>query len=181
MAAHLFYERGYEGTKLDEIAEMLQVTKPYLYSYFRNKAEILFEICQTGIRLSLAELDNALSVEAPADRRLREAVQRVSRVVIDKRESVVVYAREEKNLDADDAARIRALRHTFDRRISDLLREGVDQGVFEVEDFSVAATTVGGIISWLPNWYVPEGRLSAGEVVGITVRLVERMLREDSK
>jgi AcrR family transcriptional regulator len=181
VAAHLFYERGYEGTKLDDISEMLQVTKPYLYSYFRNKAEILFEICQTGIRLSLAELDAALALDAPPDRRLREAVERVAHVVIDKRESVVVYAREEKNLDADDSARIREMRHAFDRQISELLRAGVEAGLFEVEDYSVAATTIGGIVSWLPNWYVPAGRLSADEVVGITVRLVERMLQGDTK
>ena len=181
VAAHLIYEKGYEGTRLDEIAANLQVTKPYLYSYFKNKAEILFEICQTGIRLSLDELDAALALDASPARRLQEGVERVAHVVIDKREYVVVYEREEKNLDPEDAQRIRDMRHQFDQRLSALLKEGVECGDFEVEDYSVAATTIGGIVSWLPNWYVAGGRLSADQVVTITTRLVERMFRPDAR
>ena len=177
VSAHLFFEQGYEGTTLDEIADKLQVTKPYLYSYFQNKAEILFEICQTGIRKSLAALDEALALEGSPTRRLKAAVERVALIVIDKREYVAVYAREEKNLPPDKVRQIREMRRSFDQRVAALLKEGVKRGEFSVEDFSVAATTIGGIVSWLPNWYVPAGRLSANEVTAITVRLVERMLQ----
>ena len=177
VSAHLFFEQGYEGTTLDEIANKLQVTKPYLYSYYRNKSEILFEVCQTGIRKSLAALDEALALEGTPTRRLKAAVEQVALIVIEKREYVAVYAREEKNLVAEKAREILEMRRSFDQRIAALLREGVKKGEFHVEDFSVTATTIGGIVSWLPNWYVPTGRLSANEVTAITVRLVERMLQ----
>ena len=48
-ARELFFAHGYEATTLDAIAESLQVTKPFLYSYFRNKSEILNAICEVGI------------------------------------------------------------------------------------------------------------------------------------
>ena len=177
VASHLFYERGYESTTLDTIADRLQVTKPYLYSYFQNKGDILFEICQTGIRKSLAVLDDALALKGSPLLRLRAAVQRVAHIVIDKREYVVVYEREEKNLPPEDAQEILKQRRSFDRRLKALLAEGVKAGEFAVPDLSVTATTISGIISWLPSWYVPTGRLSQDEVVDITVELVEKLVR----
>ena len=48
-ASHLFYTHGYETTTLDAVAEQLNVTKPFIYSYYKNKGELLYEICQTGI------------------------------------------------------------------------------------------------------------------------------------
>lgn len=175
-AAHLFFQQGYEGTTLDAIAQRLNVTKPYLYSYFQNKGEILFDICQAGIQHSLAALDEALAIEGPPAVRLKAAVERVARIVIDRREYVAVYQREEKNLRPEEAQLIVRLRKEFDRRMRRLLEEGMQSGDFQVEDVSVAATTIGGIVSWLPTWYVPNGRLSPSEVITYTVKLILRMV-----
>jgi len=38
-AVELFYERGYENTTLDAVAERLGVTKPFIYAHFRSKTE----------------------------------------------------------------------------------------------------------------------------------------------
>lgn len=180
-AAHLFFQNGYESTTLDSIAQQLQVTKPYLYSYFGNKNEILFEVCQTGIRHSLAALDGALALKAKPGVRLKASVEKVARIVIDRRQYVAVYQREEKNLNPEDARIIKNMRKAFDRRIGALLSEGIESGDFVVDDVSVTATTIGGIISWLPNWYIPEGRLSASEVIAYTVQLVHRMVTTRSQ
>src|SRR5690349_13362246 len=67
----LFFAQGYESTTLDTIAAELQVTKPFLYSYFRNKSEILNAICEIGMRTPLAALDEALSVKLPPGEKLR--------------------------------------------------------------------------------------------------------------
>ncbi|MCC5868053.1 MAG: TetR family transcriptional regulator [Gammaproteobacteria bacterium] len=175
-AAHLFFVNGYEGTTLDSIAQQLQVTKPYLYSYFNNKSEILFEICQTGIRHALTALDEALVLEAKPGLRLKAVVEKVARIVIDKREYVAVYQREEKNLRPEEARVIKTMRKEFDRRIGKLLAEGIECREFAMDDISVTATTIGGILSWLPNWYLPAGRLSESEVITYTVKLVNRMV-----
>jgi AcrR family transcriptional regulator len=39
-AFHVFIEKGFEKTSLDEIAARLDVTKPALYRYFKNKDEL---------------------------------------------------------------------------------------------------------------------------------------------
>ena len=40
-AVKLFYERGFSGTTLDDIAGKLGVTKPFIYTHFRSKVESL--------------------------------------------------------------------------------------------------------------------------------------------
>jgi AcrR family transcriptional regulator len=176
VSVHLFYEQGYEGTTLDDIARQLHVTKPYIYSYFQNKGDILFEICQTGIRKSLEALDTALNRDASPMVRLKTAVESVARIVIEKRMYVVVYMREDKNLALADAQKILEQRRVFDHRVTDLLDEGIASGEFSMPDKVVTATTIGGIVSWLPNWYMASGRLTESEVIAATVKLVEKML-----
>ena len=39
-AAELFFENGYAGTTVDAIARKLDMTKAFMYYYFKDKAEI---------------------------------------------------------------------------------------------------------------------------------------------
>jgi len=52
-AVKLFYERGFSGTTLDDIAGKLGVTKPFIYTHFRSKVELLEAICRPTIEMSL--------------------------------------------------------------------------------------------------------------------------------
>ena len=177
-ASHLFFANGYEATTLDAVAEQLHVTKPFIYSYYRNKSELLSEICQTGIQLSLTALDEALAVEGTATERLKMAVDRVARIIIENQKYISVYQREEKSLDPEDARRIRELRHQFDIRIAALLALGKKNGEFEFDDASRTAIWIGGVLSWIASWYHEGGRWSATEVVmdviTITMKIVEK-------
>lgn len=175
-ASHLIYRLGYEGTTLDAVAERLHVTKPFIYSHYRNKGEILFDICRTGIALSLEALRAALQARGSATERLRLAVEQVARIVIDNQEYIVVYEREEKNLEPGDARQIREQRHRFDTELGALLREGQAAGEFEIDDISLVSLTIGGMISWVSLWYSPEGKRSASEIIAHLIHSVEKIV-----
>ncbi|MEO0572129.1 MAG: TetR/AcrR family transcriptional regulator, partial [Bacteroidota bacterium] len=98
-AARLFFSQGYENSSIDAIAERLQVTKPFIYSYYKNKGEILYDISRLGISESLKVLDECLAVSGSSWDRLKMIVDRVTRLILDNDESIVVYLREEKNLE----------------------------------------------------------------------------------
>ena len=51
-AVKLFYARGFTGTTLDDIAAELGVTKPFIYTHFRSKVELLAALCKPTIELS---------------------------------------------------------------------------------------------------------------------------------
>ena len=176
-ASHFFFANGYEATTLDSVAEQLNVTKPFIYSYYKNKGELLYEICQTGIQLSLTALEEALSVEGTATEQLKIVVERVARIIIENQRYISVYLREEKSLLAEDARRIRDLRHTFDTKLAALLEKGKRSGEFDVAAPSRTAIWVSGLLSWIALWYHEGGRWSATEVVMDAITMVQKMVQ----
>jgi AcrR family transcriptional regulator len=164
-AVRLFYERGFSGTTLDDIAGKLGVTKPFIYTHFRSKVELLEAICRPTIEMSLEAIAKAVQREGRASDRLFHGVVDFGKVVLQRQANIAVYFREEKNLSASGLADINALRKRFDRVLSELLEEGAAAGEFQIADIRVAALAIGGMVSWAYTWYQPGGRLSIDDVV----------------
>jgi AcrR family transcriptional regulator len=61
-AVRMFLERSYAHTSMNDVAKQLNITKPALYHYFRNKEEILVEIYQLGTDL-IDEMLDAIEAE----------------------------------------------------------------------------------------------------------------------
>jgi AcrR family transcriptional regulator len=163
-AVKLFYERGFSGTTLDDIAGKLGVTKPFIYTHFRSKVELLEAICRPTIEMSLAAIADAAAQQGSTAVRLFSGVVAFTKVVLTRQANIAVYFREEKNLSATGLADINALRKRFDRVLSDLLEEGANAGEFHIADIRVAALAIGGMVSWAYTWYQPGGRLSIDDV-----------------
>jgi AcrR family transcriptional regulator len=172
----LFYSLGYEATTLDAIADGLKVTKPFIYSYFKNKSEILRAICEIGIRSSLHSLDEALATSLPPREKLRMIVESVASIIIKNQKYIVVYEREEKNLQPKDAKQLMALRKEFGIRLATLLEAGARSGDFDVDDPLLTAVSIGGLVTWVASWYRPLGRWSQTDVTIHMIRNVERMV-----
>jgi TetR/AcrR family transcriptional regulator, cholesterol catabolism regulator len=164
VAAELFYERGYENTSLDAVAERMGVTKPFIYAHFASKAELLAEICSRGIASALAALDGVLTMPGTPTERLAEVGQRFVAAVLTSQRHIAIFTREEKHLLAEDFRRINDMRREFDRKLVGLLDEGVAPGEFHLHDTRMAALAIGGMVSWAYVWYRPSGRLTLEEV-----------------
>ena len=163
-AVKLFYERGFSGTTLDDIAAKLGVTKPFIYTHFRSKVELLEAICRPTIEMSLEAIAEAARQPGSAARRLFDGIVNFSKVVLQRQANIAVYFREEKHLSDPGLAEINALRKRFDRVLSGLLEEGSASGEFRIADVRVAALAIGGMVSWAYTWYQPDGRLPIEEV-----------------
>jgi AcrR family transcriptional regulator len=163
-AVKLFYARGFTGTTLDDIAAELGVTKPFIYTHFRSKVELLAALCTPTIELSLAAVENAAQDPGGPSERLRRAVVDFTHVVLSRQANIAIFFREEKNLAPEALAEINALRKKFDRVLSELLAEGVAAGEFQIADVNLAALAIGGMISWAYTWHRSGGRLKLEEM-----------------
>jgi TetR/AcrR family transcriptional regulator, cholesterol catabolism regulator len=174
-AVKLFYERGFTGTTLDDIAAELGVTKPFIYTHFRGKVELLAALCKPTIELALAAVANAAARTGTPSDRLRIAITDFTKVVLQRQPNIAIYFREEKHLSPEALAEINVLRREFDHLLSDLLLEGTATGEFEIQDHSLAALALGGMISWAYTWYRPGGRLTLEETAARMADLALRM------
>ncbi len=163
-AVKLFYARGFTGTTLDDIAAELGVTKPFIYTHFRSKVELLAALCTPTIELSLAAVENAARELGSPSERLYRAVVDFTHVVLSRQANIAIFFREEKNLAPEALAEINKLRKKFDRVLSELLAEGVAGGEFFIADVHLAALAIGGMISWAYTWHRPGGRLKLEEM-----------------
>jgi TetR/AcrR family transcriptional regulator, cholesterol catabolism regulator len=175
-AVKLFYERGFSGTTLDDIAGKLGVTKPFIYTHFRSKVELLEAICRPTIEKSLAAIADAAEQRGSASERLFNGVVNFTKVVLQRQANIAVYFREEKSLSEAGLGEINAMRKAFDRVLSDLLDEGVGAGEFHIADVRVAALAIGGMVSWAYTWYQPGGRLSIDDVGAQMARFAVEMV-----
>ena len=164
VAVDLFYAQGYENTTLDAVAERLGVTKPFIYSYFKSKSELLAEICQRAILGSLDEMNKVIATDTGPVERLRRLAEVFTLTVLRSQKHIAIFAREEKNLSARDFKRISSLRREFDRKLNKLLQEGCDTGAFQVADRELAALAIGGMVSWTYVWFRGGGRLAPEEL-----------------
>ncbi|MCL4744505.1 MAG: TetR/AcrR family transcriptional regulator [Burkholderiaceae bacterium] len=163
-AAALFRDRGYERTRLNDIAQALNVTKPTLYYYVKNKEDILVEIQQTGfdeIMDELAKLDRGTQSGAEI---LRGLIVRYANWITS--EFGICVARHFLiTLAPENLARLRKARRTVERKIRDTIARGVEDGSIRPCEPWIVATAVVGALNWMAFWYKPAaGRRGAGEL-----------------
>ncbi len=175
-AADMFFEQGYAAATLDALAQSMDVTKPFIYTYFKNKAEILTAISETGIDESLAALRLGQAEANTALAQLRLAMAAAARSVIRFQKYVVVYQRELKALAPVDAQRILRKRVDFDHQVAALILRGMAEGEMQVENPSMTSVWIGGLLSWIPVWHNPAGRQKPDRVAAEFVAAVDRLI-----
>ncbi len=176
-AVDLFYRNGYERTTLEEVADSLNVTKPFIYAHFASKADLLAEICIRAIRHVHGALNQILNEEGSHADRLQRIVREFLTAVLDNQAHAVIYSREETELKTADRDAINGLRRSFDRQLVDLLEAGMHAGEFTIDDIGVTALAIGGIVGWAPVWYRPNGRLSKEELTQKLAALALNMVK----
>ena len=172
VAAALFRERGYERTRLDDIARTLNVTKPALYYYVKNKEDILVEIQHTGLDEIMQELGALGQKDRSGADVLRRAVVRYAHWVTG--EFGVCVARHFlMELTPENTARLRAARRSVERRIRETVARGINDGSLRRCVPWVVAASIVGSVNWMAFWYQEgPGRRSAGEVGNAFVDLL---------
>ncbi|TWG92802.1 TetR family transcriptional regulator [Mesorhizobium sp. J18] len=175
-AVELFYEHGYENTTLEAVAERLGVTKPFIYTHFSSKSELLAEICSRGIGSSLEAMNSVIPMKASPTQKLKVLAQRFVTAVLDSQMHIAIFSREEKNLAPNDFERINNMRRDFDKKLTGLLREGMEAGEFSLKDVHVAALSIGGMVSWAYVWFRPTGRLSVQRIADEMSQLILQLV-----
>jgi TetR/AcrR family transcriptional regulator, cholesterol catabolism regulator len=174
-AVDIFDRQGFGHTTLDQLAEAMGVSKPFIYNHFKSKQELLAVICAQGIADSMQAIDRALASAGTPREKLAGFARDFMLAVVGRRRQLAIYTREETSLTPGDRATIQGQRREFDRKLKALLEAGVASGDFEFADTRVAALAVGGVASWAGVWYRPDGRLPPEAVANQVSALVLAM------
>jgi AcrR family transcriptional regulator len=162
-AARAFKERGYHHTSLDDIAALLNVTKPTIYHYVDNKEQILFECFRTGLDQIRAAIGAVRQEERPARERLEIVIRRYAAAVTSEFGWCMVRA-EDLDLGPALSGQVKALKSEIDQGIRRLLREGSDDGSIRDVDPKMTAFALAGALNWIAHWYRSDASLTPDEI-----------------
>jgi AcrR family transcriptional regulator len=162
-AAQLFNERGFHATSLDDIAARLNVSKPTLYYYVKNKDEILIECVRKGLQMMLAGIEETRNAGGKAIDQLMACMRVYTRIVtMDFGMCVIRVADDE--LPQESRTELRRLKSGIDMEFRRLVTEGIAEGSLQPCDPKMAAFVIAGALSWIGRWYQPGGGYTPEEI-----------------
>jgi AcrR family transcriptional regulator len=176
-AAHMFLEQGYRRTSMSELAKRLNITKPALYYYFRNKEEILVECYLAGITLIESLLDKALVSRGTGLDKVKAYIEAYAKSVVLYDFGRCVAMLDENELSSETRKEVRALKRRIDVSIRGYVEEGIADRSIAPCDAKLASFAMSGAINWIGTWYKPAGELSGLEIADHFARLLVDGLR----
>jgi AcrR family transcriptional regulator len=162
-AAQLFLEKSYGRTSLNDVADRLNITKPALYHYFRNKEEILLECYRLGCGL-IDEILNDIATHCGTGLEKVEAFIYSYANVMTVNFGRCVMRLDDGDLSSEALAEVRNYKRKIDRRLRSFVQEGIDDGSIVPCDPKIAAFSIAGAVNWICRWYEPDGPLPAEEI-----------------
>jgi AcrR family transcriptional regulator len=169
----LIFEHGYEAMSLRQLAAEVGIQAGSLYNHISTKQELLFDLIQDHINELLRQLDRALKGKQDPDERLRAFVAFHVTYHMTRKREVFIANSELRSLDPKNYEAIVALRGAYERRLAEILEQGVEDGVFEVVDVQVATFAIIALLTGLCSWYRPGGRLTREAIVAAHEKLVQ--------
>ena len=164
VAAQMFNERGFHATSLDDIAARLNVTKPSLYYYVKNKDAILLACVKKGLDMTLEGIDASRAAGGNAIDQLRACMRTYAEVVTQPFGMCLIRVGDEE-VPEPSRTELRRLKSEIDHAFRRLVEQGVQEGVLAPCDPKMAAFVIAGGLSWIGRWYQPQGAYSADQII----------------
>jgi AcrR family transcriptional regulator len=163
-AARLFRDRGFEQTRLTDIADALNITKPALYYYVGNKEEILITIQRMGLEQMLEGFDELVAGNRTGAELISILLTRYGEWATTEFGVCVVRLFNVK-VSAKNARELHSARGVLERKVRALFERGMADGSIKPCNPSLAATALFGSLNWMAFWYDrSRARHPAGEV-----------------
>lgn len=174
----LFGASGYHATSIRDIASAAGIRSASLYSHFASKEAILAALVLVGHEVHHRVLSNAL-IDCGGDARDQLAALARAHVTVHCRypSLAAVMVSEGRHLDAGMAAPAFALRAASHHLATEVIRRGIAQGVFRLNDAEVTQAAIGSLGVAASLWFPARAdTLSAERVGAVYAELALRMV-----
>lgn len=179
-AVELMFERGFHGTSLRDVSAQVGVQMSSLYHHFPSKQALLMDIMSRTMEELLTVTGEAMRADLDPTQRLTAGIATHVRFHAERRMENFITDSEIRALEPENREVIVAMRDQHTARFRAALEEGKAEGRFAYGDASVVLASMFSMISAVPTWYRPNGRLSldaiATEITGIFLHGVQRRI-----
>ncbi len=170
----LFARHGFAAVSMRMIAEAVGVQPGAIYQYHTTKQQILVDL----MRGHMEALLDAWREEEVADELPIEVLERFARFHIryhiTRPDEVFISYMELRALEPEGFKDIERLRKTYESILKSILKAGIGQRVFNIEDPHVTAMAILAMLTGVNTWYRSGGRLSQRKIEDIYAAMVLR-------
>jgi AcrR family transcriptional regulator len=172
-----FFERGFHGASMKELADDAGLRSATIYYHFPNKEAMLVEIMRSTL-LDLAAAVRA-SVAATDDPVVALDAAVTSHILfhVERHREVFLCDAELRALGPEARAEIVALRDAYEEIFRSTLRAGHDRGVLVVPDVDLVTRSLLASCSGVAFWFRPDGPMAVDDVAAAYVALFLRALQ----
>src|SRR5258708_3243539 len=122
-AARIFWEKGYEGASMRDLARVTGMSLAGLYYYFESKEELLFLIQKHTFTTIMEQLCERLAESTAPEERVRFFIRNHLEYFLSNKEAMKVLTHEDETLKNGRGAQIRAIKRQYYRICLDLLED----------------------------------------------------------
>jgi AcrR family transcriptional regulator len=160
-AIELFFDRGYHGTSMRDIANALEIRAPSLYNHVASKQAILQDISFQDIELLQREFDAATGSAPDAREKVRRGAEaHVRHHVLRSREAKINH-NEIAALEEPAQRELKRRRRAYGQAWVELVEEAIAEGVASCPSPKLAAFAILDMGIGVARWFRPEGLYSA--------------------
>ena len=181
-AAELFAERGFGGTNLRDVADVLGMSRPGLYYHFPSKEKILEALIEE-VTFSFATRLETITAKLDEDPEaaLRNVVTISASWVLENPVLFRVLDRSEAEIPEELKGKHDASKRVILEHFTRIIERGIAIGKFRPVDPHVASLTIAGMCNWTSWWFKPEGRMHRHEIADVIAEMAVRsLLRPDA-
>jgi TetR/AcrR family transcriptional regulator, cholesterol catabolism regulator len=163
-AARLFAANGFGHTGMAELCETLNMGRGQLYNLIASKENLLRLIHE---RFTVLLFEGAARVNArglPPMERLHQILRHLMETIAEHQDYVWVFFNEWRVLGADNLIEYRRRRREYQDMVERILREGIDDGTFTIQDTHITVLGILGMANYSYQWLQPDGQLSPATI-----------------
>ena len=176
-ALQLFFDKGFAGTTIREIASSAGLGLATMFHYFPNKLAILESLLTDIVDDLQSVLTKALANSSEPVDQLSRAVEVLVYEHCEKRIQSFVAQSELRSLEGTTREEIRRKRAVIQRRFINIVEDGVASGAFTTPAPRRAALAILTMCTSVATWYEPSRELTARDVAGEYVRFALDLLK----
>ncbi len=151
-AAQCFNQKGYSGTSLRNVADVLGLTDAALYYYVRNKEELVYLCYVRAADLGREALDRAVAEgQNGMDIMLRYFRYHVEMMVGDR--GPIAIMSEIPSLEPDHREEVLELSRRHSLNFEAVLEAGIKDGSITMCNVRMTGNAIMGSINWIPKWF----------------------------
>ncbi len=164
-AARIFFEKGYDSTSIQDIADAVGILKGSMYYYIDTKEDLLFDVVKSVHEQGLRQAREWMEAPGSPLDRLRAAIEGHVESNLTNLEAVGVFFHDFASLGPRRRAEIIIDRDFYDRHLRRLVEEGQASGDLAPDlDPKLAVMALLGMMNWTYQWFRPDGDWTPREV-----------------